>query len=94
MRVSPSYLLFFILYSLSKYIKILLKFSHSYEFYKLYIGLVFNWKLFGIIKFIILLKMKDNSLDNYELKTVNDYRFLACVIAEKLRNTNFEASKR
>lgn len=38
--------------------------------------------------------MKDNSLDNYELKTVNDYRFLACVIAEKLRNTNFEASKR
>lgn len=38
--------------------------------------------------------MKDNSLSNYELKTLNDYRFLACVIGEKLSNINFQPMKR
>jgi hypothetical protein len=35
-----------------------------------------------------------DSLENYELNDVNDFRFLACAIGEKLRNPNFQPSKR
>lgn len=34
------------------------------------------------------------SLESFELKDLNDYKYLACVIGEKLRNPNFQSSNR
>jgi hypothetical protein len=38
--------------------------------------------------------MKDSALDSFELKTANDYKFLACLVGDKLRNTNFKSASR
>lgn len=35
-----------------------------------------------------------DSLDSFDLKTPNDFKFLAGVLGDKLRNPNFQASKR
>lgn len=34
------------------------------------------------------------NFDWVQLETANDYKFLACVVAEKLRNSNFKAAWR
>jgi hypothetical protein len=34
------------------------------------------------------------NIGSFELKTVNDYKYLAYVVGDKLRNTNFQPSKR
>lgn len=34
------------------------------------------------------------SLDSYELSTINDFKFLACALGAKLRNPNFQPAKR